>query len=300
MISEKLQVWEDEKNEAYIKTYLLEDSKEFNQGKKRPLVIVCPGGAYLGTSDREAESVALRFNSYGYHAVVLRYNTYFGELNWEFKEEMSVKTACLWPNPLYDLAKTMAMVQQQKEAWLVDEQRIMLCGFSAGGNLVGNMATRWHEPWLAEKVGISSDELRPHAAIIGYPVTDYFLLKELNKMRGDEGVIGLFKMANLASFGVIEPSDEQLTSISPVYAVSDKTIPMYIWHTAADKLVYSENALHLALALCKYQIPYELHIFQEGGHGLSLCDETTAAEPGHINHAAYTWFDMAMTWLKGL
>ncbi len=56
-------------------TYLLHQSKEYNVGKKRPLVIVCPGGGYAFTSDREAEVIALKFNSIGLNSVVLWYTT---------------------------------------------------------------------------------------------------------------------------------------------------------------------------------------------------------------------------------
>ena len=56
--------------------YVISDSPELLNGKKRPAVLVCPGGAYLSCSDREAEPVALRFATMGYHAFVLRYSTY--------------------------------------------------------------------------------------------------------------------------------------------------------------------------------------------------------------------------------
>ena len=43
-------------------------------GQKRPVIVICPGGAYGMTSDREAEAIAVRFMGMGYHAVVLRYS----------------------------------------------------------------------------------------------------------------------------------------------------------------------------------------------------------------------------------
>ena len=60
---------------AYMDTYLLRNSNEYNVGKKRPLVIICPGGGYAFTSDREAEVIALKFNSIGLNSVVLWYTT---------------------------------------------------------------------------------------------------------------------------------------------------------------------------------------------------------------------------------
>ncbi len=76
MITEQIRIWDDVDN-VRLQTYILNDSLEFQTGQKRPAVIICPGGAYLGTSDREAESVALRFAKRGYRAFILRYTTYY-------------------------------------------------------------------------------------------------------------------------------------------------------------------------------------------------------------------------------
>ncbi|OYO42973.1 acetylesterase, partial [Lachnotalea glycerini] len=74
MIIKKRYVEENESG-AYFTAYLLEDSKELLPGKKRPVVVIAPGGGYLFTSDREAEPIAMKFLSLGYHAVILRYTT---------------------------------------------------------------------------------------------------------------------------------------------------------------------------------------------------------------------------------
>ena len=76
MINEKI-VIEDKTadyNEAYIETYFWQESEELYLGQKRPAIVICPGGAYGMTSDREAEAIAVRFMGMGYHAVVLRYS----------------------------------------------------------------------------------------------------------------------------------------------------------------------------------------------------------------------------------
>src|SRR5690625_256993 len=73
MLIKKINLWKDNE-QVYLSTYVLENSDEFHTIKKRPAVIVCPGGAYLGTSDREAEPVAMRFAAQGYHAFELRYS----------------------------------------------------------------------------------------------------------------------------------------------------------------------------------------------------------------------------------
>jgi len=299
MKCETVKIWGDQEY-AYLQTYLLHDSGEFNQQKKRPAVIICPGGAYLGTSDREAEPVALRFAAAGYQAFVLRYNTYFTEFSLDIDTAMAgpKNPRSLWPNPLLDLARAISLVRQNADNWLVDPEHIAVCGFSAGGNLVGNLATRWHEPELAEKLGVDSDTLKPNAVIMGYPVLDYMRMKEMSAVSGDPFADTMWKTSNQAIFGTEIPTDEQLCSISPVCAVSGKTAPCFIWHTANDNLVFVENSLALAFELSRFKIPYALHIFENGPHGLSLADETSAGSPEMINPECQIWFELALTWLK--
>jgi dipeptidyl aminopeptidase/acylaminoacyl peptidase len=76
------------------------------------------------------------------------------------------------------------------------------------------------------------------------------------------------------------------------------TPPAFIWHTAADALVPALNSLRFAAALAEHGVPYELHIFQDGPHGLALADETTAVGGAMVDAAARIWFDLAVNWLK--
>jgi len=105
-------------------------------------------------------------------------------------------------------------------------------------------------------------------------------------------------MANRALTGVNELTKDVIREYSPSYWVSEKTPPAFLWHTAQDGLVFSENSLTFALALAKYKIPYELHIFQDGGHGLSLANEVTATSEAQIINDCAIWFELAATWLK--
>lgn len=106
----------DDAPEVRLEGYVLKNSLGFQMGYRRPAVSICPGGAYLRTSDREAEPVALRFLAQGYHAFVLCY---------------SVRT--LFPQPMLDLATAILMVRPRADEWFVDPDQIALSGFSAGG-----------------------------------------------------------------------------------------------------------------------------------------------------------------------
>jgi acetyl esterase/lipase len=80
--------------------------------------------------------------------------------------------------------------------------------------------------------------------------------------------------------------------------VSSATPPTFLWHTADDEKVFAHNALRFATALADHHVPYELHIFGSGVHGLALADETTAVEGDMINPHAQIWIDLAVRWLR--
>ena len=108
-----------------LDAYLLHNSAEFQTDQPRPVVIVCPGGGYLFTSDREAEPIAMRFLAQGYHAFVLRY---------------SVNT--LFPQPMLDLAKAIATVREHAAEWQIDPKRIAVATGGVGREHVVGVVSR--------------------------------------------------------------------------------------------------------------------------------------------------------------
>ena len=297
MLIKKIQLWEDNEH-VNLFTYILDNSMEFKKDKKKPAVIICPGGGYLGTSDREAEPVAMRFAAQGYHAFVLRYNTYFTEWVSDFNNPPKGNEKSEYPGPLFDLAKAMMIIKENTEEWFVDIDRISICGFSAGAHLTASMGVHWQDDLLKEKFGVDSEIFKPNSLILGYPLLDYKAMKEKLEVSPDKMLKGFFETSNKAVFGKPDPTDEEIEKLSPVNYVSANTPPTFIWHTADDSMVYVENSLNFATQLTKNKVPYELHIFESGPHGLSLCDETTAGEESHINPQCSVWFDLTINWLK--
>ena len=75
MIYKKIEIAVDGyKETADLYTYFLDNSIEMHINRKRPVVVICPGGGYAMTSDREAEPIAMQYLARGYHAVILRYS----------------------------------------------------------------------------------------------------------------------------------------------------------------------------------------------------------------------------------
>jgi len=281
-----------------LQCYLPDNSAEIGADRRRPAVIVCPGGAYLFTSDREGEQVALRFAAQGYHAFVLRYSTSFGrQRHVDFTVDLPEDGASVYPKPLFDLAKAMLTIRGNAEQWLVDTDKIAVCGFSAGGHLAASLGVHWDGQHLRDKFGVDGAMFKPNALVLGYAATD-FTLKKMMEQPANPDHIRLKAFAQLAMFGAAEPALEQLQAASPAQFVSSGTPPAFIWHTADDQVVDVTNALAFASAMAAQQVPFELHVFESGLHGLSLCDESTAGDARFINPDCGVWVDLAMKWLR--
>ena len=142
------------KQTADLYTYFLDNSIEMHINRKRPVVVICPGGGYSMTSDREAEPIAMQYLAKGYHAVILRY---------------SVEPA-RYPLALLQLAKTVAFLRKHAEEFHINTDKIILQGFSAGGHLAASLGVFWKKSFIAETLGVTSEMVKPNGMILSYPV----------------------------------------------------------------------------------------------------------------------------------
>lgn len=235
--------------------------------KTRGLVVVFPGGGYSLTSPREAEPIAISFNNAGYHAVFVDYSV----------------SPRRHPQALLDAARVLSIVKENAEAWKVDMTSIYVCGFSAGAHLCASISNMYQEEWLRQSQGIEIEGLKIKGSILAYPVIVY----------GDHMHKGSF--INLLGENAREEAYEKLSMEKCVHPA---TPPTFIWHTFEDPAVPVENALMYANALRQYDIPFELHIYPKGGHGLSLATEEVAtSEEGIIAHVA-SWMKLCIEWME--
>lgn len=299
MIHSRIKLWEG-RDDVTLTTYVLDDSPEMQKGRKRPAVIVCPGGAYLGCSDREGEPVALRFNAMGYHAFVLRYSVYSenrGGMMFDAQNEPEPKPWLTYPAPMRDIARAMLELRAKAGKWLIDMDRVAVCGFSAGAHNCAMYSVYWDKPVMSQHFGVDNTLLRPAACILGYAVTDCLSIDAtLGEM--DDSVRKTYELFNLAFLGDKHPSRELLTEISPARHVTASTPPMFIWATAGDRLVPAQQSTIMATALANAGVPFELHVFEEGDHGLSLADQSTAMTTAQISADAAKWMPLCEAWLN--
>ncbi len=275
MIYEKLRIKDISRklknSEAIISAYIPENSEEININKKRETIIICPGGGYEFTSDREAEPIALKFVAQGFNAVVIRYSI----------------APVRYPTALLELAETVRYVREKEKEWNVDTEKVIVCGFSAGGHLAGSLGVLWNNEIIEKYLDIKNEEVKPNAMILCYPV------------------ISSGEFAHKGSFDSLLGQKEAEISrenLSLEKLVSIETPKTFLWHTFDDGTVPVQNSLLFSNALASNKVQFELHIYPSGVHGLGLCEEITAmnGRSEHINSHIASWFNLACQWIKTL
>ncbi|MEH7491704.1 alpha/beta hydrolase [Neobacillus niacini] len=296
MKSELIKLYDD-RDDVTLTTYVISDSPELLGGNKRPAIIICPGGAYLSCSDREGEAVALRFAAMGYHAFVLRYSTYMGgEFGFpDFQKELEVNEKSIHPTPMREIGKAMLVLRKHADEWLIDVDKIAICGFSAGAHNCAMYSVYWDKPIIHEYFNEKPEAFKPAATILGYTLSDYLLMRSLPKSPIDHK---LFEASNLALTGNKNPDEEKLKEVSPALHVSESTPPMFLWATSEDTLVPVQHTLKMATALADKDIPFEVHVYEKGPHGLSLATQATAQAKSQIYQDASRWIVEAEAWLE--
>lgn len=255
---------------ATLHTYVIDNSPEVDMDRVRPSILICPGGGYGFTSDREAEPVALALAAEGYNAFVLRYSV----------------SPSQYPQQLLEVSATVAYVRRMAKIWHVDTDKIIVCGFSAGGHLAGHLGVSWQEQFIQDALELKEAENKPNGMILGYPVITSGTFAHERSFRNLLG----------------ESYEMDKEKVSLELLVNELTPPAFIWHTFEDQAVPVENSMLFAQALKKYNIPFELHIYPKGGHGLSLCDQRTAKPDTDylVNTHVGTWFRLAIEWMNQL
>ncbi len=287
-----------DREDVTLTAYILDDSPEILKGKPRGGVVVCPGGAYLNCSDREAEPVALRFAAMGYHAFVLRYSVQDEngrDKSDLFKEGPKVKDWLTHPAPVREIGMSFKLIHDHAVEWLVDTEKLAVCGFSAGGHNAAMYAAYWNTDMVRGALGCTSAELRPAAAILGYPITDYLLMKD---REAEDWERAFFATSNTAFFGEPDPSDELLDEVSPARHITKDTPASFVWATAADGLVPVQQSLAWARGCADAKVPFEVHIYERGDHGLSLANGATSGTSDQMNPDVAEWIDHAAAFLS--
>lgn len=262
----KIQV-EGSGKDVCLETYILGDVMDGARNRKTPLVLICPGGGYAMTSNREAEPIALQFNSMGYQAAVLRYSC----------------APAVYPTALCEVAQSVKLIREHAEDWNVDAEKIIVMGFSAGGHLAASYGVFWNESWLTEKMQCDKQLLKPNGLVLCYPV-----------ISSKEEIAHQDSIKNLLG----ESYSEMKEQVSLEDKVGKHTPKTFLWHTFTDPVVPFWNSFRFAEALGKAGVPMEYHLYPQGGHGLSLANEQTANEEGKgVEKVCQSWVPLLRSWM---
>ncbi len=254
---------------ATLTVYVPDSSIPIPADRLRPAVLVCPGGGYTNVSPREGEPVALAFATAGVCAFVLNYSC----------------APARFPQALCEALSAMAYMRENCEKFLINPNKITVCGFSAGGHLAASVGVFWNHPLVAPYLQKKGDAVRPDSLILAYPVIlsqEHHHPGSINALLGEQGVQdpALVELVSL---------DKQVTAATP---------PTFLWHTAEDPIVPVQNSLAFAAALAAHSIPLELHIYPKGPHGLSLGNYVVCGDRQfRDNHMSSGWIQEAIRFL---
>lgn len=234
----------------------------------RPAVIIFSGGAYGVCSEREEERIAVAYNSAGFNSFVVNY----------------ALSPNRHPEPIRDAAGAIKLVRENAEKFDINPEQIAVIGFSAGGHLAASISNLWNDCEIFSKEETESEIYKPNATILAYPV------------------INSGEFANKASFKNLlgeDASKESLNKLSIETRVGEHTPPAFLWHTYTDAAVPVENSLLYAMALSKYKIPCEMHIYPRGQHGLSRISDETLWSVNRFRRK-FDWLSESVEWLIDL
>ena len=236
------------------------------QNDKRPCMIVCPGGAYAFCSQREAEPIALQFLPQGYNVFTITYSV----------------NPHRFPTQLREVAALMELIYKNADAWNCDTSKIAIIGFSAGGHLAAHYSTMFDCKEVRE---VFPESKSVNASVLCYPVIT------ADPLHAEKGSIH-----NLVGKTDISPEETEYFSCEK--NVKDTTPPAFIWHTSEDTCVHVMNSLLYAGTLSAHKVPFELHIYPYGAHGLSTGDAQTNGNMNEKIEHVGNWLTSLEKWLK--
>ena len=219
-------------------------------------MVICPGGGYGGLAQHEGKDYAEWLAKHGVTAFVLKYR--LGSAGYRH------------PVMLGDAARAVRLVRSQAQKWGIDPKRVGIMGSSAGGHLASTLLTHFDDGKTEASDSVERESSRPDLGILCYPVITF---GEFTHAGSKKNLLGE------------NPSDELVKLLSNELQVTTNTPPTFLWHTYEDTGVVPQNSMLFAMALQKNKVPYELHVYEKGRHGIGLAN-------GH------PWTEQCLRWLK--
>ena len=225
-------------------------------------MVICPGGGYAHLAPHEGRDYALWLNQQGVTCFVLKYR--LGSSGYHYPAEFQ------------DVTRALRWVRAHAGDYKIDPHRIGIMGSSAGGHLAATLLTHFDSGDTHATDPIERQSSRPDLGILCYAVIS---MGELTHHGSKENLLGK------------NPSPELVRLLSNELQVTTNTPPCFLWTTFEDQTVPMENTLLFAEALRKNHVPFDLHIYQKGKHGMGL------ASPPPFTHP-HPWAADCRFWLQ--
>ena len=241
-----------------------------DEGKiKRPALLVIPGGAYCEWCFRENLPMAKHFFEEGFNTFYIDYSCGEGA---EF------------PAPLLECGMAVLYIRSNAASLNITD-KLAAIGFSAGGHLTGLLGNGLDKFCHGEFDASQRQLLNLDALIYCYPVVST-----------QKDLIHADSFKNLLK----EKHEDYLQKVSLETLIRKTACPAFIFHCADDSVVPVGNSLALAKAYSENNIPFELHVFPKGGHGVAIPTRECWAEHEmpYVNEELIAWCELVLKWLK--
>jgi len=225
-------------------------------------MVICPGGGYAHLAPHEGNDYALWLNQHGVTCFVLKYRLGLNGYH--------------HPAMLNDAARAVRWVRAHAEEFKIDTKRVGIMGSSAGGHLASTLMTHFDSGDTNSTDAVERESSRPDLGILCYAV---ITMGEFTHKGSHTYLLGTNATPELEKF------------LSNELQVTPQTPPCFLWTTFEDKTVPMENTLMFAGALRKNHVPFDLHVYEKGGHGMGLKDKAPFANP-------HPWAGDCLFWLK--
>ena len=253
MITERIYLREGD-DTIYLDALIAQPTPKYT----RRAILVIPGGAYQEVcAGHEGEPIGLAFMAHGYNAFVLHY---------------SVARVRPFPAQLIEASLAVKHIKDNAERYGIDPEEIFVTGFSAGGHLACSLGLLWHLPEIYEAIDMPYGYNRVRGMMLGYPVIT------------SNGRTHVATHRNL--WCTDTPTDDQLAMSSLEKHVDERSAPLFLMHTSNDLAVPVHNALCLGEAYAEAGIPFEMHIYPKGPHGVALGNDITSRGIAECSEAA--------------
>lgn len=286
---------------AVLYSYIPDSEIGYKVHRKWPVMIIVPGGGYLITATKEGEGAAMPFLAQGYACFVLRYSTYLMNRESYAAGNPILDEDAHYPTQQIELLESIHVIREHAAEWMLDEERIFMNGYSAGGHIAVSAALRYNDPAYISRLSFipKPDELKVKGLVLGYPMLSGDAALYMYARKDEPGNIAdQVPLIARCLYGTENPSEIQMKEQDLIQYIDSSAPAFFIWQTGKDVVLDPAAATAFVGALQQHGVPCEYHLFLNGPHGLCMAGGPYAKNGAEQDDDVALWFPLACNWLK--